>query len=203
MHPLNIGPIGVTGSDSANAIAEEADVISRRGHALAGLHHRVVDRFRERRADYCVECARHDAGKHMSLPVVGMPNWRWSLGRRLRDTAPMLDRIRAQAERAKWDAYVAENVKPGNRPNFLSHRRLAVVNALMGKRDRVVAAAGGLPAEVTANWRTLDIGTVDVEFGFSCMGYEIAGGWGARIAQAEKEPDATVCIAGWRRSLTC
>ena len=45
-----------------------------------------------------------------------------------------------------------------------------------------------LPAEVTANWRTLKAGTVDVEFGFSCMGYEIAGGWGARIAQSEKEP---------------
>ena len=45
----------------------------------------------------------------------------------------------------------------------------------------MVAAAGGLPAEVTANWRTKDIGTVDVEFGFSCMGYEIAGGWGGRI----------------------
>ena len=74
----------------------------------------------------------------------------------------------------------------------LTHRRLGVVNGLMGKRDRVVTAAGGLPAEVTANWRTLDIGTVDVEFGFSCMGYEIAGAWGARIAQAEKEPDATV-----------
>jgi 3D-(3,5/4)-trihydroxycyclohexane-1,2-dione acylhydrolase (decyclizing) len=58
----------------------------------------------------------------------------------------------------------------------------------------VVAAAGGLPAEVTANWRTLDIGTVDVEFGFSCMGYEIAGGWGARIAQSEKEPDKDTIV---------
>jgi 3D-(3,5/4)-trihydroxycyclohexane-1,2-dione acylhydrolase (decyclizing) len=51
-----------------------------------------------------------------------------------------------------------------------------------------------LPAEVTANWRTLDIGTVDVEFGFSCMGYEIAGGWGARIAQSEKEPDSDTIV---------
>jgi 3D-(3,5/4)-trihydroxycyclohexane-1,2-dione acylhydrolase (decyclizing) len=58
----------------------------------------------------------------------------------------------------------------------------------------VVAAAGGLPAEVTANWRTLDIGTVDVEFGFSCMGYEIAGGWGARIAQSESEPDKDTIV---------
>ena len=69
-----------------------------------------------------------------------------------------------------------------------------MVNALCDPRDRVVAAAGGLPAEVTANWRTLAIGTVDVEFGFSCMGYEIAGGWGARIAQSEQEPDADTIV---------
>jgi 3D-(3,5/4)-trihydroxycyclohexane-1,2-dione acylhydrolase (decyclizing) len=68
------------------------------------------------------------------------------------------------------------------------------VNALCDPRDRVVAAAGGLPAEVTANWRTLDVGTVDVEFGFSCMGYEIAGGWGARIAQSELEPDKDTLV---------
>jgi 3D-(3,5/4)-trihydroxycyclohexane-1,2-dione acylhydrolase (decyclizing) len=77
----------------------------------------------------------------------------------------------------------------GNRPNSYA-QAIGVVNALCDPRDRVVTAAGGLPAEVTANWRTLDIGTVDVEFGFSCMGYEIAGGWGARIAQSENEPDS-------------
>jgi 3D-(3,5/4)-trihydroxycyclohexane-1,2-dione acylhydrolase (decyclizing) len=50
---------------------------------------------------------------------------------------------------------------------------------------------------VTANWRTLDIGTVDVEFGFSCMGYEIAGAWGARIAQAQREPERdTITFCG-------
>jgi 3D-(3,5/4)-trihydroxycyclohexane-1,2-dione acylhydrolase (decyclizing) len=88
---------------------------------------------------------------------------------------------------------VAENVKPGNRPNSYA-QAIGTVNALCDKRDRVVAAAGGLPAEVTANWRTLDIGTVDVEFGFSCMGYEIAGGWGARIAQSEAEPEADTIV---------
>ena len=69
-----------------------------------------------------------------------------------------------------------------------------MVNDLCHPRDRVVAAAGGLPAEVTANWKTLDIGTVDVEFGFSCMGYEIAGGWGARIAQSQLEPDRETIV---------
>jgi 3D-(3,5/4)-trihydroxycyclohexane-1,2-dione acylhydrolase (decyclizing) len=58
----------------------------------------------------------------------------------------------------------------------------------------VVTAAGGLPAEVTANWRTLGIGTVDVEFGFSCMGYELGGGWGARIAQFEQEPQQDTIV---------
>ena len=77
--------------------------------------------------------------------------------------------------------YVAQNTRVGNGPPSYA-QAIGTVNALCDPRDRVVAAAGGLPAEVTANWRTLDIGTVDVEFGFSCMGYEIAGGWGARIA---------------------
>ena len=102
----------------------------------------------------------------------------------------------AQAERKDWDTYVEANVAHGNRPNSYA-QAIGVVNALCDPRDRVVTASGGLPAEVTANWRTLDIGTVDVEFGFSCMGYEIAGGWGARIAQMEREPDKdTIVLVG-------
>ena len=100
---------------------------------------------------------------------------------------------KAKFERAKWTAYVAENTRIGNAPPSYA-QAIGAVNALCDPRDRVVAAAGGLPAEVTANWRTLDIGTVDVEFGFSCMGYEIAGGWGARIAQSEKEPDQDTIV---------
>ena len=66
---------------------------------------------------------------------------------------------KARAERKAWDAYVAENVAPGNRPNSYA-QAIGVVNDLCDPRDRIVAAAGGLPAEVTANWRTLEIGTV-------------------------------------------
>jgi hypothetical protein len=100
----------------------------------------------------------------------------------------------AKAERKAWDAYVAENVAHGKPAELLraGHRRGE--RSLCDPRDRVVTAAGGLPAEVTANWRTLDIGTVDVEFGFSCMGYEIAGGWGARIAQSEASPTGDTIV---------
>ena len=64
-------------------------------------------------------------------------------------------------------------------------RWLKEVNRLCGDNDRIVTAAGGLPGEVAANWQARSVASVDIEYGYSCMGYEIAGGWGARIAQME------------------
>lgn len=194
-HELNIGPIGVTGSDSANTIAEQADVILSVGCRMQDFTTGSWTAFARDATLISLNAARHDAGKHMSLPVVGDAKLGLlALGQALGGyTAPDTWTAAAREERAKWDAYVAANVAPGNRPNSYA-QAIGVVNDLCDTRDRVVAAAGGLPAEVTANWRTLDIGTVDVEFGFSCMGYEIAGGWGARIAQAEKEPDRDTIV---------
>ncbi len=188
-HPLNIGPIGVTGSDSANAIAEQADVILSVGCRLQDFTTGSWTAFAKDAQIIGLNAGRHDAGKHRSLPVVGdaklgLLALTASLGGWTANTSWVET---ATAERVKWNDYVAENVKPGNRPNSYA-QAIGTVNALCDPRDRVVAAAGGLPAEVTANWRTLDVGTVDVEFGFSCMGYEIAGAWGARIAQSEREP---------------
>lgn len=196
-HPLNIGPIGVTGSDSANAIAEKADVILAVGTRLQDFTTGSWTAFDKDAQIISVNAGRHDAGKHMSLPVAGDAKLSLAaLTEALDYTAPQSWVDFAKAERTKWDAYVAENVKPGNRPNSYA-QAIGVVNDLCDPRDRIVAAAGGLPAEVTANWRTLDVGTVDVEFGFSCMGYEIAGAWGARIAQSQQEPEQdTVTFCG-------
>ena len=197
-NPLNIGPIGVTGSDSANAIAEAADVILAVGTRLQDFTTGSWTAFAGDARIIGLNVGRHDAIKHLSLPVVGDARTALPLlGQALGDyRAPADWTSHAQAERGKWDAYVAQNVAHGNRPNSYA-QAIGVVNALCDKRDRIVTAAGGLPAEVTANWRTLDIGTVDVEFGFSCMGYEIAGGWGARIAQAEAEPERdTIVLVG-------
>ncbi|ATF19223.1 3D-(3,5/4)-trihydroxycyclohexane-1,2-dione acylhydrolase (decyclizing) [Phaeobacter gallaeciensis] len=195
-HPLNIGPIGVTGSDSANAIAAEADVILAVGTRLQDFTTGSWTAFAQDAQFISINAARHDAGKHRSLPVVG------DAQRSLKDLATASQGYKtpedwvthAQAERRSWVEYVAENVSYGdNRPNSYA-QAIGVVNALCDPRDRVVAAAGGLPAEVTANWRTLEPGTVDVEFGFSCMGYEIAGAWGARIAQSEREPERDTIV---------
>ncbi len=194
-HPLNIGPLGVTGSNSANAIAEQADVILAVGTRLQDFTTGSWTAFARDARIIGLNVGRHDAAKHLSLPVVGdakrsLP----ALGSVLAGYQSPTEWTRsAQKERAAWNDYVADNIAHGNRPNSYA-QAIGVVNALCDKRDRIVTAAGGLPAEVTANWRTLDIGTVDVEFGFSCMGYEIAGGWGARIAQSQLEPTADTIV---------
>jgi 3D-(3,5/4)-trihydroxycyclohexane-1,2-dione acylhydrolase (decyclizing) len=188
--PMNIGPVGVTGSDSANAVAARADVILAVGSRLQDFTTGSWTAFAPDARLICLNVGRHDASKHLAQAVVGDAKLGLAaLGQALgAHSAPGEWLAFAQEQRRAWDGYVAQNVSAaGNRPNSYA-QAIGVVNAACHPRDRIVAAAGGLPAEVTANWRTLSRGTVDVEFGFSCMGYEISGGWGARIAQAEGEP---------------
>lgn len=197
-HPFNIGPVGVTGSDSANAVAARADVILAVGTRLQDFTTGSWTAFDKSARFIGLNAARHDAIKHMSVPVVGDARLGLqALDDALGDYAAPSDWVaEARAERARWDEEVARTVAPDNGPNSYA-KAIGVVNALCDPRDRIVTASGGLPAEVAANWRTLGIGTVDVEFGYSCMGYEVAGGWGARIAQAEREPDKdTIVLVG-------
>lgn len=199
-HRLNCGPIGVTGSNSANSLADKADVIFAVGTRLQDFTTGSWTVFSQDARIVSLNVGRHDANKHLSAPVVGdaklgLQAITEALGdHRASDSWTKL----AADERAAWIAYVDDNISPvdkagSNRPASYA-QVIGKVNELCDPNDRVVAAAGGLPAEVTANWRTKSIGSVDVEFGFSCMGYEIAGGWGAKIAQSEKEPGKDTII---------
>jgi len=194
-HPLNIGPLGVTGSDCANAIAERADVILAIGTRLQDFTTGSWTAFAKTARIISINAARFDATKHLSLPVVGDAKRALAaLDAAIKDhRAPDGWTTDAQSARKVWDTCVAENVAPGNRPNSYA-QAIGVVNALCDPRDRIVTSAGGLPAELAANWRTLATGTVDIEFGFSCMGYEISGGWGARIAQCQIEPEQDTIV---------
>jgi 3D-(3,5/4)-trihydroxycyclohexane-1,2-dione acylhydrolase (decyclizing) len=197
---LNIGPIGVTGSNSANAVAVRADVILAVGTRLQDFTTGSWTAFDRDARIIAVNVARYDAAKHMALPVIADAKLALAaLSKALGDyRAPGAWMDFADAQRRAWDAYVDGNVAGvtaagANRP--MSYAQvIGVVNRLCDPRDRIVTAAGGLPAEVAANWRTKSADTVDVEFGFSCMGYEIAGGWGARIAQAESEPERDTIV---------
>ena len=196
---LNIGPIGVTGSNSANTIANKADLIIAVGTRLQDFTTGSWTVFSMDSKFISINAARHDATKHLSLPVVGDAKLALTTLSKACSGFKASSKWMsfAQEERKKWDAYVSDNISVvNNRPNSYA-QAIGVVNAICEQRDRIVAAAGGLPAEVTANWRTLDIGTVDVEFGFSCMGYEIAGAWGAKIAQSQNEPERdTISFCG-------
>ncbi len=198
-NPLNIGPIGVTGSNSANTIANKADLIIAVGTRLQDFTTGSWTVFSLDSKFISINAARHDATKHLSLPIVGDAKLALTtLSKACSGFKASSEWMSfAQDERKKWDAYVSDNISVvNNRPNSYA-QAIGVVNTICEKRDRIVAAAGGLPAEVTANWRTLDIGTVDVEFGFSCMGYEIAGAWGAKIAQSQNEPEKdTISFCG-------
>ena len=189
-HDLNIGPLGVTGSNSANNIAEKADVILAIGTRLQDFTTGSWTAFSKDAKIICLNAARHDAAKHLSLPIVGDAKLGLNLLSYELDgyKTPSEWTENARKERVVWNDYVEKNTNLKNGPSSYA-QAIGVINANCDPRDRIVAAAGGLPAEVTANWRTLGISTVDVEFGFSCMGYEIAGGWGARIAQSEKESE--------------
>ena len=197
---LNCGPVGVTGSNSANNLAKEADVILAVGTRLQDFTTGSWTAFAADARIVSVNVGRHDAAKHMSLPVVGdaklsLPVLSEALGS---FAAPGAWVEQAAKERAEWAAYVDDNTSPvtkdgSNRP--MSYAQvIGAVNDVCDPDDRVVAAAGGLPAEVTANWRTKSLGSVDVEFGFSCMGYEISGGWGARLGHMEDHPDKDTII---------
>jgi len=195
-HPLNIGPLGVTGSNSANTIAKNADVVFAVGTRLQDFTTGSWTAFDKSAALITLNVGRHDAAKHGAQAMIGDAK----LGLQALSTAlgsyqaPSSWLQNAQQERLAWNRYVADNTAHGgNKPNSYA-QAIGVVNALCEPGDRVVAAAGGLPAEVTANWRTLKPGTVDVEFGFSCMGYEISGAWGARIAQTENEADQDTIV---------
>ncbi len=199
-NPLNCGPIGVTGSNSANALAEKADVILAVGTRLQDFTTGSWTAFSKTAKIISINVGRFDATKHRSLAVVGDARYcLQQLGSGLTAYhAPQSWGRFAARQRGSWNAYVDGNTNPAtasgtNRP--MSYAQvIGAVNAICEPRDRIVAAAGGLPAEVTANWRTKSLGSVDVEFGYSCMGYEIAGGWGARIAQVEAEPEQDTIV---------
>ena len=93
-----------------------------------------------------------------------------------------------KSEFAKWNAALDSYQKPTNEPVPTYAQVVGVVNSHAGERDYLIAAAGGLPGEVMKNWRVKQPNSFDCEFGFSCMGYEIAAGWGAAMADPSRVP---------------
>ena len=193
-HPLAMGAIGVTGAGSANALAEEADVILGVGTRFADFTTGSWALFKNPdRRFIAVNVQTFDATKHRALPVVGdarvalaaldaaLESWK----------APRAWSEKAEKAKVDWEAAAARY----NAPTNDLPTDAEVLGALMRagqKSDIVVCAAGGLPGELHKLWRAGGPLGYHVEYGYSTMGYEIAGGIGVKMAFPDREVVVTV-----------
>ncbi len=188
-HPMNVGPVGINGSTSANTLAREADVILAVGTRLQDFVTGSWTLFSEDARIIGLNAARFDAVKHRSLAVVGdalvgieemseaLTDWRasdsWSK--------------KGAREYGAWNALIDKNSGPTNAEVPSYAQVVGAINRICDPTDLALTAAGGLPGELCQNWRAKTTATFDCEFGYSCMGYEISGAWGAKMADPDRD----------------
>ena len=187
-HTHGVGLTGPTGTSAANAVAKDADVVLAIGTRLQDFTTGSWSCFQEESVKFItINTAAWDAHKHGALVLVGdakvtLGDLDAALGAW---KAPAARLAQAQAEMAQWRTYLRTRRTPSNdKPRYSE-----VIGAICeeaGPEDRVLTAAGGLPGEMNKGWLAKSHGSYDCEYGFSCMGYEISGGWGAAIAKAEE-----------------
>lgn len=197
-HPQAAGSIGVTGSSAANTMAREADLVLAVGTRLQDFTtgSRALLPGGPRLIQLNIQ--PFDAGKHGAAPLVGdaratLEALTVALGDHV---SPLGWQARAAALTAEWTAAVDAATAPGNAVPS-DAQVLGAVNRAARPGDVVVCAAGGLPGELHKLWRTAAPGGYHLEYGFSCMGYEIAGGLGVKLAQPEQEVFVMVGDGGY------
>jgi 3D-(3,5/4)-trihydroxycyclohexane-1,2-dione acylhydrolase (decyclizing) len=189
-HPSNLGAIGATGTLAANRVAAAADLVIGVGTRYSDFTTASRTAFRNPDVQFVnVNVAEPDAFKLAGLPLVG--DARATLER----LAELLEghavdeayREEAAALARDWDAEVTRLYRLGHGPLPAQSEVIGAVNDAAGPADVVVCAAGSMPGDLHKLWRTRDPKGYHVEYGYSCMGYEIAGGLGVKLAAPERE----------------
>lgn len=189
--PGNLGAIGVTGTAAANALAAKADVVLAIGTRLQDFSTGSRALFPNARV-IGLNVTGFDAQKHGALPLVadaarGLDVLSKTLGAW---AAPQAWQAKARNGIQQWQRVVdrVTAAPKGKNAALPSDAQvLGAVNRAMPRRGMVVCAAGGLPGELHKLWRAADSAGYHLEYGYSCMGYEIAGGLGAKLAAPERE----------------
>jgi 3D-(3,5/4)-trihydroxycyclohexane-1,2-dione acylhydrolase (decyclizing) len=194
-HPQCLGAIGSTGTTAANAIAREADVVIGIGTRYSDFTTASRTAFQNLDVRFVnINVAGIDAIKNAGLVV--QADARESLAALL----PLLDGYRVNEDYIKkyteldaaWDDTVQKVYLPAT-PNagadglLTQNEVIGMVNELSDARDVVVCAAGSMPGDLHKLWRTRDPKGYHVEYGYSCMGYEVAGGLGIRLACPDRD----------------
>ncbi|WP_299368940.1 3D-(3,5/4)-trihydroxycyclohexane-1,2-dione acylhydrolase (decyclizing) [uncultured Tateyamaria sp.] len=192
-HPAYVGAMGIEGTEAARELAEAADVVIAIGTRMQDFTTGSWTTFSKDAKFININAARFDASKHFAQPLVGdalesLAELDDALGDWKADPAQMQ---MAQQLYADWNAFLDAEQAPSNAPVPSYAQVIGVVNKAAREVDTMVTAAGGLPGETAKNWRVKAPNTYDLEFGFSCMGYEIAGGWGHAMAKTDKDGNQT------------
>jgi 3D-(3,5/4)-trihydroxycyclohexane-1,2-dione acylhydrolase (decyclizing) len=189
-HPMNAGAIGVTGSAAANELARQADLVIALGSRLQDFTTASNSLFSAPGQDLIsVNVCRLDAAKNDAIALQG------DVARTLQELETL---IGAPLDRSEWSATVrrlredwdravdsATGMSTAGLPS--DAQVLGAVNRLSTRNTTVVCAAGGLPGDLHKFWRSRAAGDYHVEYGFSCMGYEIAGGLGVKLADPQRD----------------
>ncbi|GAB3677009.1 3D-(3,5/4)-trihydroxycyclohexane-1,2-dione acylhydrolase (decyclizing) [Angustibacter aerolatus] len=191
-HPLCVGAVGATGTTSANELARGADLVIGVGTRWSDFTTASLTAFAHPGVRFAnVNVAGADAVKLSGLAVVA------DAREALTGLTAALDgwkvdpahRSRAERLAREWDAVVTRCYDAGADPESAPTQAqvIGAVEAASGPRDVVLCAAGSMPGDLHKLWRARDPKGYHVEYGFSCMGYEIAGGLGARMAAPDRE----------------
>jgi 3D-(3,5/4)-trihydroxycyclohexane-1,2-dione acylhydrolase (decyclizing) len=188
-HPAQVGALGVTGAESANRLLAESDLVLALGTRLQDFttgSGKLIADFDRRLVS--INVCRHDAIKRGALALRG------DVRATLEELAPTLSGWSAAADWrektrtlvARWNAEVDAATRPGTgMPS--DAQVLGAVNRALGSNGTIVCAAGGLPGELHKLWRCPAPDGYHVEYGYSCMGYEIAGGLGVKLAEPARD----------------
>ena len=190
-HPLALGSVGVTGTSAANAIAADTDLVIAVGTRCQDFTTGSWALFKNEELEMIgLNIAAYDAAKHDSHPLVtdareglkalssGLLGWR----------APTVLTERATREKTVWMEAAAKAMATTNAALPSDAQVIgAVARTIGGENTIVLCAAGGLPGELHKLWPATAPGSYHMEYGFSCMGYELAGGLGAKMARPDKD----------------
>jgi 3D-(3,5/4)-trihydroxycyclohexane-1,2-dione acylhydrolase (decyclizing) len=189
-HPQALGAVGATGTTAANAVAREADLVIGIGTRWSDFTTASRTAFAAPDVHFVnINVAAFDAAKHSGLALVADARTALEQLHVALEGHSVEPAYREQTSRlaAEWDATVERAYTLGHGPLPAQSEVLGVVNQVSEPRDVVVCAAGSMPGDLHKLWRTRDPKGYHVEYGFSCMGYEIAGGLGVKLAAPDRE----------------
>ena len=189
-HAQQLGAVGVTGTPGANIVAREADLILGIGTRYSDFTSASKTAFQNPSVRFInVNVAELDAYKHAALPLTGDARLTITELQQALGNFAVEESYRAQSHdfRARWENEVDRIYGIHQAPPITQGEVIGIVNNFTRPSDIVVCAAGSLPGDLHKLWRTRQPGSYHMEYGFSCMGYEIAGALGAKMADPTRE----------------